>query len=554
MAAAWEEVETAQREKRRELMLHGSLVNKRIEESGLDDTIFTLENLNNLKIAGTPLPAISDGLGGLVNLMNLSLENNQLTQLPDTVGNLKSLKSLDVSGNKLTLLPESLVKLTNLQSLNTNLNMLTSFPDISNLKQLAFVSISKNKLSCLPEGICDPSLCLLSQIEADCNSITDLPPELSQLPHLMKLNVASNKLDTLPLELSESPKLKELIIADNKMKDRKMLKLADHSTKSLLSYLGTLLEKRNATDSRNKDSKKDNHKTKHKKKKGDKKDEGDVQRDVISVLQFESEGGVTISVTQPVMGVRQYIVCCIIRNLDFSKSNNMFKRFINLQTRLHETVCDKRQASTIATHDLKLVKAPLVYDAALPSEIQITPLFKAKTTTAEALMKELRDEAEAVRKEKKKNMLSGVHKYLDLLKDKSHYPCVRDSEGDVISFPPITNSEKSKISKETTDILVEVTSSLSLELCKKAMEELLLATLLTGVGTPAAATGGDAGEGEIAESKGKKEAVDTSRMRFPQSLTVEQVKILDSQGNLRVIYPSRVDLDNPAFDVVRNYE
>ena len=48
--------------------------------------------------------------------------------------------------------------------------------------------------------------------------------------------------------------------------------------------------------------------------------------------------------------------------------------------------------------------------------------------------------------------------------------------------------------------------------------------------------------------------VDTSRMRFPQKLTVEQVKVVDGTGNLRVIYPSRIDLQNPAFDVIRNYE
>lgn len=34
-----------------------------------------------------------------------------------------------------------------------------------------------------------------------------------------------------------------------------------------------------------------------------------------------------------------------------------------LQTRLHEGICEKRLVATIATHDLRRVKAPLVYDA-----------------------------------------------------------------------------------------------------------------------------------------------------------------------------------------------
>ncbi|KAH9502851.1 Leucine-rich repeat-containing protein 47 [Bulinus truncatus] len=230
----------------------------------------------------------------------------------------------------------------------------------------------------------------------------------------------------------------------------------------------------------------------------------------------------------------------------------MFKRFINLQTRLHESICEKRQTATIATHDLKLIKGPLTYDATSPHLIQITPLFKSKITTAEVLMKELREEAEAFRKEKKRSTLSGIHKYLELLKGKSLYPCLRDSDGEIISFPPITNSEKTKVSKDTTDILIEVTSSTSLDICKKVMEELLKETMLTGVGTPveegSSKKDQDSGEG-VAEPE-----IDTSRLRLPQKLVVEQVKIIDAQGNLRVIFPSRVDLQNPAFDVIRNYE
>ena len=36
-------------------------------------------------------------------------------------------------------------------------------------------------------------------------------------------------------------------------------------------------------------------------------------------------------------------------------------------------------------------------------------------------------------------------RYLDLLKDKVQYPCLVDGEGHVISFPPITNSDKTKV-------------------------------------------------------------------------------------------------------------
>lgn len=36
-------------------------------------------------------------------------------------------------------------------------------------------------------------------------------------------------------------------------------------------------------------------------------------------------------------------------------------------------------------------------------------------------------------------------RYLHLLDGREHYPCLVDAQGDVISFPPITNSEKTKV-------------------------------------------------------------------------------------------------------------
>ncbi len=42
--------------------------------------------------------------------------------------------------------------------------------------------------------------------------------------------------------------------------------------------------------------------------------------------------------------------------------------------------------------------------------LQLVPLFKNKSTTAEKLVGKLRQEAEELRKEKKRNTISGIHK------------------------------------------------------------------------------------------------------------------------------------------------
>lgn len=75
-----------------------------------------------------------------------------------------------------------------------------------------------------------------------------------------------------------------------------------------------------------------------------------------------------------------------------------------------------------------------------------------------------------------------MHQYLNLLKDQDLYACLQDSGGRVISFPPITNSECSKVSEATADVLVEVTSGSKLAHAKAAADALLREMLLAGLG------------------------------------------------------------------------
>lgn len=145
-----------------------------------------------------------------------------------------------------------------------------------------------------------------------------------------------------------------------------------------------------------------------------------------------------------VKDVRPFILCCTVRNVNLQETN--FKKFLQIQTKLHETVCDKREKSTIATHDLDKVKGGVVrYTARDPHLIQIIPLGKAKKVSAQKLYDNLKAEAEALRKEKKRNVFSGIHKYLYMLDKKDTFACVEDGEGNVISLPPLTNGDLTKV-------------------------------------------------------------------------------------------------------------
>lgn len=331
MADVWQELEAVISENRRELSLIGQDVSKRIEKAGLDPHIFQLVNLNLLDISRTQLDRVPDDLGNLINLTNLTLQNNALVSLPSTVGNLVKLKFLDLSHNKIERLPDELSKLKELQTLKVNVNQLTDFPDVSTLTSLHILNISHNKLSALPDGICSEHLVHLSQINASNNQITSLPSELSSLPHLNSLHLANNQLHELPNELSECTKLKELVVNGNKIKDRKLLKFTEqNSLKQIMTFLATAMEKEAATG-----DKKDKKAKQKKKKKGPQNDNvEDLARNIISVLHFAPDVGVVVKVEAKVSDVRPYVVCCVLRELNFKKSLNMFKRFITLQVNI----------------------------------------------------------------------------------------------------------------------------------------------------------------------------------------------------------------------------
>lgn len=143
--------------------------------------------------------------------------------------------------------------------------------------------------------------------------------------------------------------------------------------------------------------------------------------------------------------VRPFILCCLVKDLDLA--GNGFKKFLQIQTKLHEGVCGKREKSTIATHDLsKLAPGGFIrYTAKPPERLRIIPLGKAKKVTAQKLYDDLKTEAENLRKEKKRNVYSGIHKYLYLLENKEKFACVEDAANNAISLPPLTNGDITKV-------------------------------------------------------------------------------------------------------------
>ena len=84
------------------------------------------------------------------------------------------------------------------------------------------------------------------------------------------------------------------------------------------------------------------------------------------------------------------------------------------------------------------------------------------------------------------------------------------------------------------------------------MDELLYRMLDMGVGTqnPESTQEVEGAEGGDGDSTSQNKA----KARVQKKLIVEQVKILDVDGNMKAVYPSRADLPNEAIEIIRNYD
>ena len=111
------------------------------------------------------------------------------------------------------------------------------------------------------------------------------------------------------------------------------------------------------------------------------------------------------------------------------------------------------------------------------------------------------------------------------------------------------------MSLKTKDIFVEITSTQNLEFCKKVMEELIVEMLnfnLCSKSQP---------ESLIEKIKNLKLSEEASNedetSKAKQLIWIQQTKIVDSKGNLKCVYPSRIDLsfnNSNKYKVVRLYD
>uniref|UniRef100_A0A672NGI7 Phenylalanine--tRNA ligase beta subunit n=1 Tax=Sinocyclocheilus grahami TaxID=75366 RepID=A0A672NGI7_SINGR len=149
-------------------------------------------------------------------------------------------------------------------------------------------------------------------------------------------------------------------------------------------------------------------------------------------------------ITDETASVRPHAVAAVLHDVTFTQER--YESFIELQEKLHQNICRKRTLVAIGTHDLDTISGPFTYTAKPPGDIRFKPLNQSKEYTATELMSLYKTDGH-------------LRHYLHIIENEPLYPIIYDSNGIVLSMPPIINGDHRKISLNTKNIFIECTAT-----------------------------------------------------------------------------------------------
>ncbi len=153
------------------------------------------------------------------------------------------------------------------------------------------------------------------------------------------------------------------------------------------------------------------------------------------------QGKITLTVDKSVAQVRPYVVSAVVRDLDIDY--DVIRELMEMQEALHWMIGRDRKKASIGVHNLDAVKPPFSYVTCAPDEIKFVPLDKTEEMTPQEVL-EKHDKGMAYKGE------------VDWA---SRYPLIVDSNGDVLSFPPIINGELTRVVEDTRNLFIDVTGT-----------------------------------------------------------------------------------------------
>jgi len=153
--------------------------------------------------------------------------------------------------------------------------------------------------------------------------------------------------------------------------------------------------------------------------------------------------GFAVRVQPGLENIRPYIVGCAVRGLVMD--DETVKTIMKMQENLHWALGRDRRRASIGVYDLDAVEPDFEYSAVAPDGVEFVPLFGMPGGMVAATPKEILEQ----------HPKGAAYKHL--LDRFPMYPLLSDSGGRVLSMPPIINSEDTRVTPKTRNLLVDVT-------------------------------------------------------------------------------------------------
>jgi phenylalanyl-tRNA synthetase beta chain len=152
--------------------------------------------------------------------------------------------------------------------------------------------------------------------------------------------------------------------------------------------------------------------------------------------------GVAIKVDPQLKKIRPFIACSVVKNARLSDA--AIRGLMHLQDKLDESYGRGRRRSSIGLYEFDLITPPLRYAVTRPEEVSFVPLgTDERMSLKEILVKHPK----------------GIE-YGHIVEPHPLWPILLDLKGNVLSFPPIINSnDLGRITPRTRNVLVEVTGT-----------------------------------------------------------------------------------------------
>jgi phenylalanyl-tRNA synthetase beta chain len=201
--------------------------------------------------------------------------------------------------------------------------------------------------------------------------------------------------------------------------------------------------------------------------------------------------GVVVSVDRRLAAVRPFIACVTISGLRLDDED--IRQIISLQEDLHNGLGRRRRTVAIGLHDMDAVKPPFSYRA-VDSTFKFVPLGSRKQTSIASILSDT-EEGRA---------------YGGAFAGGKSYPVITDSEGVVLSFPPIINGDATKVTPRTRKMFIDVTST-----DMKAGNDVMAV-----MATTLADAGGDLGAVTIRYASGPRATPDLTPVELPLDVSL----------------------------------